>query len=55
MTTSGWPVVLRRLRGGEESTQRIGAGFGSSKVTVFDVPQELLPAQDDDCEQLLAA
>ncbi|RDK09153.1 hypothetical protein [Cupriavidus lacunae] len=52
--TGGWSTVLRRLRGGEESTQRIGSGFKAAKVTVFDVPQELLPAQND-FEQLLAA
>jgi len=41
-STGGWAIVLRRLPGGEESTQRIGVGFGSAKVTVFDVPAELL-------------
>lgn len=54
--TGGWSMVLRRLPGGEESTQRLGAGFPASKVTVFDVPADLLPAQNDfDFEQLLAA
>lgn len=54
--TGGWSMVLRRLPGGEESTQRLGAGFPASKVTVFDVPAELLPAQNDfEFEQLLAA
>lgn len=37
----GWPVVLRRLPGGEESTQRIGAGFPAAKVTAFDIPEDL--------------
>lgn len=52
--TGGWSVVLRRLPGGEESTQRIGAGLGAAKVTVIDVPEHLLsPAIEDD--MLLAA
>jgi hypothetical protein len=50
----GWSVVLRRLLGGEESTQRIGAGLGASKVTSIDVPQHLLPVFDEE-ELLLAA
>lgn len=52
--SGGWSMVLRRLPGGEESTQRLGAGFPAAKVTVFDVPADLLPANDDG-EQLLAA
>jgi hypothetical protein len=52
--TGGWSVVLRRLPGGEESTQRIGAGLGASKVTVINVPEHLLPA-DDEGEMPLAA
>lgn len=52
--TGGWSVVLRRLPGGEESTQRIGAGLGASKVTVINVPEHLLPA-DDGGEMPLAA
>jgi hypothetical protein len=47
-------IVLRRPPDGEESTQRLGARFPASKVTVFDVPTGLLPAQND-FEQLLAA
>ncbi|MEO8837374.1 MAG: hypothetical protein ABI351_01530 [Herbaspirillum sp.] len=43
----GWSVILRRLPGGGESTQRIGAGLGASKVTVIDVPEYLLSANDD--------
>jgi energy-coupling factor transporter ATP-binding protein EcfA2 len=39
----GWGLVLRRLPGGHESTQRIGAGLKASKVTQFDLPAELLP------------
>lgn len=50
----GWSVVLRRLPGGTESTQRIGAGSGAMKVTSIDVPQHLLPADDED-DMLLAA
>jgi hypothetical protein len=50
----GWSMVLRRLPGGEEATQRIGAGFGAAKVTVFNVPQDLLSANDE-CEMQLAA
>jgi len=52
--TGGWSLVLRRLPGGEESTQRIGAGLGAMKVTVFDVPGHLLPAMNDDCMKLAA-
>lgn len=44
--TGGWSLVLRRLPGGEESTQRIGAGFGATKVTVIDVPGHLLPGDE---------
>jgi hypothetical protein len=54
-STGGWSVVLRRLPGGEESTQRIGAGLGPAKVTRIDVPQHLLPADDAEGEMLLAA
>lgn len=52
--TGGWSVVLRRLPGGEESTQRIGAGLGAAKVTVVDVPEHLLLAGNED-DMLLAA
>lgn len=52
--TGGWSLVLRRLPGGEESTQRIGAGLGAMKVTVFDIPGHLLPAMNDDCMKLAA-
>jgi hypothetical protein len=47
-STGGWSMVLRRLPGGAESTQRLGAGFPASKVTVFDVPADLLPANDEE-------
>ncbi len=53
-STGGWAIILRRLPGGEESTQRIGAGFSAAKVTVFNVPVDLLPANDEP-EDLLAA
>lgn len=43
----GWGVTLRRLPGGAEGTQRLGAGNKASKVTVFDVPKEFLSANDD--------
>lgn len=49
----GWAMVLRRLPGGEESTQRVGVGFGAAKVTAFYVPQDLLPQNDS--EMKLAA
>lgn len=51
----GWSTMLRRLPGGHESTQRLslGAGTKASKVTVFDVPAELSPADED--EERLAA
>jgi hypothetical protein len=52
--TGGWSVILRRLPGGEESTQRIGAGLGVAKVTVVDVPEHLLSASNED-NMLLAA
>lgn len=50
----GWPVVLRRLPGGEESTQRLGAGMAPTKVTVIDVPAHWLPANDESDMQLAA-
>jgi energy-coupling factor transporter ATP-binding protein EcfA2 len=34
----GWGMVLRRLPGGGESTQRIASGLAPCKVTVFDLP-----------------
>jgi hypothetical protein len=45
-SSGGWALVLRRLPGGTESTQRIGAGSGAVKVTAFDVPEHLLPPSD---------
>lgn len=53
-STGGWSVVLRRLPGGCESTQRVGAGLGPAKVTSIDVPKYLLPANDES-DMLLAA
>ncbi len=53
-STGGWGVVLRRLPGGDESTQRIGVGFCAAKVTVFDVPTDLTAANDED-DGLIAA
>lgn len=50
----GWAMVLRRLPGGEESTQRVGVGFGAAKVTAFHVPQDLLSANDGDSMQMAA-
>lgn len=41
----GWGMVLRRLPGGAESTQRIGTGQTPCKVTVFDMPIALLPQE----------
>lgn len=35
-----WSVVLRRLAGGHESTQRLGPGMPPSKVTAFLLPQQ---------------
>lgn len=52
--TGGWSLVLRRLPGGEESTQRIGAGFGATKVTVIDVPGHLLPSEEQNDMPLAA-
>ena len=52
--SGGWAMVLRRLPGGEESTQRVGAGFGAAKVTAFQLPQELLPANEEFCKQIAA-
>lgn len=51
--SGGWSTVLRRLPGGTEGTQRIGAGFGAAKVTIFNMPADLLPANDGSA--LLAA
>jgi len=48
----GWGMLLRRLPGGLESTQRVGAQ-GVQKVTIFDLPEALRPANDD--EMVLAA
>lgn len=48
----GWGLMLRRLPGGAESTQRIGVQ-GAQKVTVFNLPESLYPANDE--EMLLAA
>ncbi len=48
----GWGMLLRRLPGGLESTQRVGAQ-GVQKVTIFDLPVSLRPANDD--EMVLAA
>jgi energy-coupling factor transporter ATP-binding protein EcfA2 len=49
----GWSIILRRLPGGKEATQRLGAGFGAAKVTVFDLPRDLLPAVEE--AELMAA
>lgn len=43
---SGWGAMLRRLLGGQESTQRIWSGFGVAKVTVFDLPLKQPPAEE---------
>lgn len=51
--SSGWSTVLRRLPGGRESTQRIGSGFGASKVTIFDLAADLQPAANDDFQEQL--
>jgi energy-coupling factor transporter ATP-binding protein EcfA2 len=48
----GWGMLLRRLPGGLESTQRVGSQ-GAQKVTIFDLPEALRPAND--AEMLLAA
>ncbi|WP_431273662.1 ATP-binding protein [Variovorax ureilyticus] len=45
-STGGWGIVLRRLAGGQESTQRMGVGFGAAKVTMFEVPQDLQPTNE---------
>lgn len=50
----GWSTSLRRLPGGDYETQRLGTGYKPCKVTVFDVPVEILPANDED-EEMLAA
>lgn len=50
----GWATTLRRLPGGMESTQRLGYGFKVCKVSMFDVPEELLP-DTDESDELLAA
>lgn len=50
----GWSLLLRRLPGGQESTQRVAAGATPTKVTVIDLPDSLCPAANDS-EVLLAA
>lgn len=50
----GWAVVLRRLTGGEESTQRMGAA-GPAKVTMIDIPEHLLPGDVSEEIELMAA
>ncbi|MBB3182272.1 hypothetical protein [Variovorax sp. Sphag1AA] len=42
----GWALVLRRLPGGKESTQRLGPGLPSCKVTSFELPEELQPSRE---------
>lgn len=37
----GWGLVLRRLPGGRETTQRLGRGLLPCKVTAFELPAEL--------------
>jgi energy-coupling factor transporter ATP-binding protein EcfA2 len=39
----GWGIVLRRLPGGHESTQRIVSGMPSAKVTAFELPDSMQP------------
>lgn len=46
-SNGGWSLVLRRLPGGTESTQRIAQGMPACKVTIFNLPSELLPAARD--------
>lgn len=43
----GWGVVLRRLPGGHESTQRIVSGMPPAKVTVFELPDAMQPMPDE--------
>lgn len=42
-SNGGWPLVLRRLAGGVESTQRLSQGLPACKVTIFNLPAELMP------------
>lgn len=42
----GWGVVLQRLPGGHESTQRLASGMPSAKVSVFELPDSMQPACD---------
>ena len=44
----GWSMTLRRLAGGEESTQRLSGSSRPVKVTVFDMPRHLLPSTASD-------
>lgn len=37
----GWGLVLRRLPGGRETTQRLGRGLLPCKVTAFELPPDL--------------
>jgi len=43
----GWGVVLRRLPGGRENTQRLSPNEAPCKVVQFDLPTELLPVDTD--------
>lgn len=51
----GWSLLLRRLPGGVESTQRLGAGMSPAKVVMFDLPDYLRPEGQAESEMLLAA
>ena len=42
-SNGGWPIVLRRLQGGAEGTQRLAQGMPACKVTLFNLPAELMP------------
>ena len=48
----GWSVTLRRLPGGQEATQRLG--LKTAKITMFDVPTDYLPVNDES-DDLMAA
>lgn len=48
----GWSVTLRRLPGGQEATQRLG--LKTAKITMFDVPADYLPVNDES-DDLMAA
>lgn len=51
----GWGLVLRRLPGGHESTQRLGRGLPPCKATAFELPGDLQKSSDSPGSQPASA